>query len=53
MKGRDPLFVPCTPKGCMALLDSIGVNLEGKNVVVLGRSNIVGLPVSMLCLHKK
>lgn len=53
MKDRDPLFVPCTPKGCLALLDAIGFNLEGKHVVVLGRSNIVGLPVSMLCLHKK
>jgi 5,10-methylene-tetrahydrofolate dehydrogenase/methenyl tetrahydrofolate cyclohydrolase len=52
MKDRDPLFVPCTPKGCLALLDAIGYSLEGKHVVVLGRSNIVGLPVSMLCLHK-
>jgi len=52
MKGRSPLFVPCTPKGCMELLARKNVDLEGKNVVVLGRSNIVGIPVAMLCLHK-
>lgn len=44
MKGREPLFIPCTPKGCLELLDRIGVKLEGKNVVVIGRSNIVGIP---------
>jgi 5,10-methylene-tetrahydrofolate dehydrogenase/methenyl tetrahydrofolate cyclohydrolase len=52
MKRRDPLFVPCTPKGCIELLDRIGVEIEGKNAVVLGRSNIVGLPVAMLLLHR-
>ncbi|MCB9140069.1 MAG: bifunctional methylenetetrahydrofolate dehydrogenase/methenyltetrahydrofolate cyclohydrolase FolD [Caldilineaceae bacterium] len=52
MKGRDPLFVPCTPKGCIELLDRTGVTIEGKNAVVLGRSNIVGLPVAMLLLHR-
>jgi 5,10-methylene-tetrahydrofolate dehydrogenase/methenyl tetrahydrofolate cyclohydrolase len=52
MKRRDPLFVPCTPKGCIELLDRIGVEIEGKNAVVLGRSNIVGLPVAMLMLHR-
>jgi 5,10-methylene-tetrahydrofolate dehydrogenase/methenyl tetrahydrofolate cyclohydrolase len=52
MKRRDPLFVPCTPKGCIELLDRTGVEIEGKQAVVLGRSNIVGLPVSMLLLHR-
>ncbi|MCB0044959.1 MAG: bifunctional methylenetetrahydrofolate dehydrogenase/methenyltetrahydrofolate cyclohydrolase FolD [Caldilineaceae bacterium] len=52
MKGRDPLFVPCTPKGCIELLDRTGVTIDGKNAVVLGRSNIVGLPVAMLLLHR-
>jgi 5,10-methylene-tetrahydrofolate dehydrogenase/methenyl tetrahydrofolate cyclohydrolase len=52
MKRRDPLFVPCTPKGCIELLDRSGVTIEGKHAVVLGRSNIVGLPVSMLLLHR-
>ncbi|MGA0264803.1 MAG: bifunctional methylenetetrahydrofolate dehydrogenase/methenyltetrahydrofolate cyclohydrolase FolD, partial [Lysobacterales bacterium] len=52
MKRRDPLFVPCTPKGCIELLDRSGVSIEGKRAVVLGRSNIVGLPVAMLLLHR-
>jgi len=52
MKGRKPLFSACTPTGCMAILDYIGVNVEGKHVVVLGRSNIVGTPFSLLCLHR-
>jgi len=48
MKGRDPLFVPCTPYGCIRLLEETGVELSGANAVVVGRSNIVGLPVAML-----
>ncbi len=52
MKRRDPLFVPCTPKGCIELLDRTGVTIESKRAVVLGRSNIVGLPVAMLLLHR-
>jgi 5,10-methylene-tetrahydrofolate dehydrogenase/methenyl tetrahydrofolate cyclohydrolase len=52
MKGRDPMFVPCTPAGCIELLDRYGVEIEGKEAVVLGRSNIVGMPVAMLLLHR-
>ncbi|XP_011082630.1 bifunctional protein FolD 2 [Sesamum indicum] len=52
MKGRDPLFVPCTPKGCLELLSRSGVSVKGKNAVVVGRSNIVGLPVSLLLLKE-
>jgi 5,10-methylene-tetrahydrofolate dehydrogenase/methenyl tetrahydrofolate cyclohydrolase len=52
MKRREPLYVPCTPKGCIELLDRTGVEIEGKRAVVLGRSNIVGLPVAMLLLHR-
>jgi methylenetetrahydrofolate dehydrogenase (NADP+) / methenyltetrahydrofolate cyclohydrolase len=48
MKGRDPLFTPCTPSGCLRLLQETGVNLNGADAVVLGRSNIVGLPMAML-----
>lgn len=44
--------VPCTPKGIMELLDSSNVNLEGQHVVVIGRSNIVGLPIAKLCLDR-
>ncbi|MCP4219124.1 MAG: bifunctional methylenetetrahydrofolate dehydrogenase/methenyltetrahydrofolate cyclohydrolase FolD [bacterium] len=52
MKRRAPLFVPCTPKGAIELLERTGVTIEGKNAVVLGRSNIVGLPAAMLLLHR-
>jgi 5,10-methylene-tetrahydrofolate dehydrogenase/methenyl tetrahydrofolate cyclohydrolase len=52
MKGRKPMFVPCTPSGCIELLDRYNVDIEGKEAVVLGRSNIVGLPVAMLLLHR-
>lgn len=48
MKGRNPLFVPCTPLGCLELLMLCGVELRGRRAVVVGRSNIVGLPVAML-----
>jgi len=52
MKRREPLFVPCTPRGCIELLDRSGIDIEGRHAVVLGRSNIVGLPVAMLLLHR-
>lgn len=52
MKGRKPMFVPCTPSGCIELLDRYDIPIEGKEAVVLGRSNIVGLPVAMLLLHR-
>lgn len=48
MKGRDPLFIPCTPHGCIVLLEKTGVKISGAEAVVVGRSNIVGLPVAML-----
>lgn len=47
-----PFHIPCTPQGCIELLDRIGCEIEGKNAVVIGRSNLVGLPVSMLLLHR-
>ena len=47
-RGGKPLFIPCTPKGCMILLKESGIDLKGKNAVVLGRSDIVGSPVSYL-----
>ncbi|KAK9477321.1 formate--tetrahydrofolate ligase-domain-containing protein [Lipomyces japonicus] len=47
-RGGSPLFIPCTPKGVMVLLEKSGVELSGKRVVVLGRSDIVGSPVSYL-----
>jgi methylenetetrahydrofolate dehydrogenase (NADP+)/methenyltetrahydrofolate cyclohydrolase len=50
-KGRDPLFVPCTPAGIMYLLEEVGVQMEGANAVVLGRSNIVGMPAALLLVR--
>lgn len=47
-RGGRPMFTPCTPKGVMVLLQESGVELRGKNAVVLGRSDIVGSPVSYL-----
>jgi len=46
----EECFVPCTPAGVMELLKRTGVELKGKNAVVVGRSNLVGKPVSMLLL---
>ncbi len=51
-KGRQPLFVPCTPYGCIYLLEQAGVKIEGANAVVLGRSNIVGMPVALLLISR-
>lgn len=45
-------FLPCTPYGCMKMLDSIGYDLRGKHAVVIGRSNIVGKPMALLLLQK-
>ncbi|RMZ85489.1 hypothetical protein DV737_g724, partial [Chaetothyriales sp. CBS 132003] len=47
-RGGKPLFIPCTPQGIMALLKETGVSIAGKKAVVLGRSDIVGSPVSYL-----
>ena len=51
-KGRESLFVPCTPDGCMYLLEAIGTQIEGANAVVLGRSNIVGMPAALLLVKR-
>ena len=48
MKGRNPLFIPCTPYGVIVLLERSGVQMSGAEAVIVGRSNIVGLPVAML-----
>lgn len=50
-KGRDPLFIPCTPAGVMVLLERSLPSLAGVNAVVLGRSNIVGMPVALLLVR--
>ena len=45
-------YVPCTPKACMAIIDHYGIELSGKKVVVLGRSQVVGKPVALLALER-
>jgi len=47
-----PGFWPCTPYGCMKMLQSIGYDLKGKHAVVIGRSNIVGKPMALMLLQK-
>ena len=51
MTGK-PGFWPCTPYGCMKMLESIGYELKGKHTVVIGRSNIVGKPMALMLLQK-
>jgi 5,10-methylene-tetrahydrofolate dehydrogenase/methenyl tetrahydrofolate cyclohydrolase len=50
-KGREPLFIPCTPAGVMYMLQKSVPSLDGANAVVLGRSNIVGMPVALLLIR--
>ncbi|CAI5521955.1 unnamed protein product [Closterium sp. Naga37s-1] len=52
MKGRHPQFAPCTPEGCMVLLERSGVQISGQRAVVIGRSNIVGMPAAMLLVER-
>jgi len=52
LKGEEPLFIPCTPQGIMELILSTGVEIKGKEAVVVGRSNIVGKPTAILLLQK-
>lgn len=49
---NQPAFVPCTAESVMAFIDASGIDLKGKHVVVLGRSNVVGKPVAELCLAR-
>ncbi|MEW6280632.1 MAG: bifunctional methylenetetrahydrofolate dehydrogenase/methenyltetrahydrofolate cyclohydrolase FolD [Candidatus Eremiobacterota bacterium] len=51
-KGREPRFVPCTPAGCIRLLDEYSIPLSGANAVVVGRSNIVGMPAALLLVRR-
>ena len=47
-KGRTPSFTPATPTGCMTLLEEVGTEISGANAVVVGRSNIVGMPMALM-----
>jgi methylenetetrahydrofolate dehydrogenase (NADP+)/methenyltetrahydrofolate cyclohydrolase len=48
----ENLLIPCTPYGCLIMLKSLGVDLSGKNAIVIGRSNIVGKPMAQLLLKE-
>ena len=48
----NPVFEACTPKGVIKMIESTGIGIEGKRAVVVGRSNIVGKPVSLMLLHR-
>lgn len=52
MQIGEPCYLPCTPAGCIRMIESTGVSIAGKQAVVLGRSNIVGKPAAMLLLAK-
>ncbi|GAB4154064.1 MAG: bifunctional methylenetetrahydrofolate dehydrogenase/methenyltetrahydrofolate cyclohydrolase FolD [Planctomycetota bacterium] len=52
MKGHEPDFAPCTPAGVIELLDRSGARIEGANAVVVGRSNIVGMPAALLLVSR-
>ena len=49
----NPFFIPCTPYGIMVMLEKIGCDVEGKEVVIVGRSNIVGKPLAVLLFQKR
>lgn len=53
MKNRVPRFVPCTPLGCLHLLKGYDIDITNKTVVVVGDSNIVGTPLSVLLRDEK
>lgn len=50
--GEIPTVYPCTPKGILLLLDEYNIELEGKHAVIIGRSNIVGRPLSQMLLNR-
>lgn len=52
MQAGEPCFLPCTPAGCIRMIESTGVGIAGKHAVVVGRSNIVGKPVALLLLAR-
>ena len=52
MQIGEPCYLPCTPAGCIRMIESTGMEIAGKHAVVIGRSNIVGKPAAMLLLAK-
>lgn len=52
LTGEKPYVYPCTPKGIMLLLDKYGIEIDGKHIVIVGRSNIVGKPLAVMMLNR-
>jgi 5,10-methylene-tetrahydrofolate dehydrogenase/methenyl tetrahydrofolate cyclohydrolase len=52
MEKREPLFIPCTPLGCLELLKREQITIKGKHAVIVGKSNIVGMPMALLLLKE-
>ena len=52
MEGREPKFVPCTPLGCLELLKREKIEIKGKHAVIIGKSNIVGLPMALILMKE-
>jgi 5,10-methylene-tetrahydrofolate dehydrogenase/methenyl tetrahydrofolate cyclohydrolase len=52
LRGHEPLYAPCTAMGCMVMLEREGIPIEGQRAVVVGRSNIVGLPAALMLLNR-
>ena len=53
LNGYTPNFIPCTPRGVCEMIDRYNVNVKGKHVVILGKSNIVGLPMALLMIERE
>ncbi len=51
LKGREPLYTPATPTGIMMMFEDAGIDLSGKQAIVIGRSNIVGVPMALLLMN--
>ncbi len=52
LTGEKPYVYPCTPKGILLILDKYGIGLDGKHVVIVGRSNIVGKPLAVMMINR-
>ena len=51
-QNQNPLFFSCTPRGCIELMDKYNIRLRGRNITIIGSSNLVGLPLSMMLLNR-
>ena len=52
MEKRTPCFIPCTPLGCLELIKRCNIEIKGKHAIIVGKSNIVGLPMALLLMKE-